>query len=157
MDKAEQLKKLEEEMAADATLQLKTNLVFGEGDITNIVKRRPPNNRDPLPEEIAAYKPYLTRQIEIINPKIIATLGRFSMNYFNEKLKISVDHGKIFRMNGRPSTDGRASPERAGRLLIPLYHPAAILRNMGLIGEYEKDFRKLPKTLSKFDELVKKS
>src|SRR3989338_49255 len=167
MDKTAELKKLEGKMRQDKSLQLDTNLVFGEGNpdcavmfvgeapgeqediqkrpfvgrggqllnkmlekigwkreqvyITNIVKRRPPNNRDPLPEEIAAYKPYLTRQIEIINPKIIAPLGRFSMNYFNEKLKISVDHGKIFRMNGRPSTDGRASPERAGRLLIPLY------------------------------------
>ncbi len=105
--------------------------------ITNIVKRRPPDNRDPLPEEIAAYKPYLTRQIEIINPKIVATLGRFSMNYFNEKLKISLDHGKIFKMNGR--------------LFVPLYHPAAILRNMGLIGEYEKDFKKLLKAIVKFD------
>src|SRR5258708_2530614 len=50
--------------------------------ITNIVKRRPPENRDPLPEEIEAYKPYLTRQIAIIDPKVIITLGRFSMNYF---------------------------------------------------------------------------
>jgi len=49
--------------------------------ITNIVKRRPPENRDPLPDEIEAYKPYLTRQIEIIAPKVIVTLGRFSMNY----------------------------------------------------------------------------
>src|SRR3990167_8946207 len=50
--------------------------------ITNIVKRRPPDNRDPLPEEIEAYKPYLMRQIGIINPKVIVPLGRFSMNYF---------------------------------------------------------------------------
>ena len=63
--------------------------------ITNIVKRRPPENRDPLPEEIEAYKPYLARQIEIINPRIIATLGRFSMNYFLPFAKISRDHGKI--------------------------------------------------------------
>src|SRR5882724_5506137 len=55
--------------------------------ITNIVKRRPPENRDPLPEEIEAYKPYLTRQIEIINPKVIAPLGRFSMNYFLPEAK----------------------------------------------------------------------
>lgn len=110
--------------------------------ITNIVKRRPPDNRDPLPEEIESYKPYLTRQIEIINPKIVATLGRFSMNYFNPNLKISRDHGKVYRMDGR--------------LLIPMYHPAAILRNMGLIGEYEKDFKKLPKILAKFADLTKK-
>ena len=188
MSKEAALKQLEAEMMEDASLQLKTSLVFGEGNIscdvmfigeapgeqediqkrpfvgrggqllnkmlekigwkredvyiTNIVKRRPPDNRDPLPEEIAAYKPYLARQIEIIKPKIVATLGRFSMNYFNDKLKISRDHGKVFRMDGR--------------LLVPLYHPAAILRNMGLIGEYEKDFKKLPKIVSKFAELVKK-
>src|SRR3989344_5686064 len=128
MDKAAELKKLEEEMAKDKHLPLATNLVFGEGNpdcevlfvgeapglnedkerrpfvgragqllrkniralggeekhvyITNIVKRRPPENRDPLPEEIEKYKPYLKRQIEVINPKIIIPLGRFSMNYF---------------------------------------------------------------------------
>ena len=62
--------------------------------ITNIVKRRPPENRDPLPEEIEAYKPYLKKQIQIIDPKIIATLGRFSMNYFLPSAKISLGHGK---------------------------------------------------------------
>ena len=188
MDKQSKLKKLAEEMLADKSLPLSTNLVFGEGNIdcevmfvgeapgeqediqkrpfvgrggqllnkmiektgwkredvyiTNIVKRRPPDNRDPLPEEIEAYKPYLTRQVEIINPKIVATLGRFSMNYFNPNLKISRDHGKIFRMNGR--------------LLVPFYHPAAILRNMGLINEYEKEFKKLPKIAKKAEELLKK-
>jgi len=63
--------------------------------ITNIVKRRPPENRDPFPEEIEAYKPYLKQQLAIIQPKIIATLGRFSMNYFLPKAKISLDHGKV--------------------------------------------------------------
>jgi DNA polymerase len=111
--------------------------------ITNIVKRRPPNNRDPLPEEISAYRPYLTGQIEIINPKIIATLGRFSMNYFNEKLKISRDHGKIFRMNGR--------------LLVPFCHPAAVLRNPNLLDEYRREFRRLPKIVTEFEELLRKT
>src|SRR6185437_1079797 len=59
--------------------------------ITNIVKRRPPENRDPLPSEIEAYKPYLTRQIEIIDPPLIVTLGRFSMNYFLPYAKITND------------------------------------------------------------------
>ena len=70
-----------------------------EGDvfITNIVKRRPPENRDPLPEEIELYKPYLTRQIEIINPKIIVPLGRFSMNYFLPSAKITRAQGKLFK------------------------------------------------------------
>src|SRR3989338_3238560 len=77
--------------------------------ITNIVKRRPPNNRDPLPSEIEAYKPYLTRQIEIINPKIIATLGRFSMNYFLPDNKITRDQGEIFK-------SGQYN-------IFPLFHP----------------------------------
>jgi len=110
-----------------------------------------------LPEEIEAYKPYLTRQIEIINPKIIVTLGRFSMNYFNPNLKISRDHGKVFRLNpsGRPTAEGGLGMN--GRLLVPMYHPAAILRNANLLGEYEKEFKKLPKIIEKFEELIKKT
>src|SRR3989344_6077364 len=74
-------------------LLLKINWPRESVYITNIVKRRPPGNRDPLPSEIDAYKPYLERQIKIINPKIIATLGRYSMNYFLPEAKISRDHG----------------------------------------------------------------
>src|SRR5258708_36834114 len=71
--------------------QMNTEIGWKRADvyITNIVKRRPPENRDPLPNEIEAYKPYLTRQIEIINPKIIVTLGRFSMTYFLPESKIT--------------------------------------------------------------------
>ena len=98
--------------------------------ITNIVKRRPPDNRDPLPEEIEAYKPYLAKQIEIINPKIIATLGRFSMNFFLPFAKISNDHGKIFQAEER--------------IIFPLYHPAAALRATAVMEELRRDFRKLP-------------
>lgn len=98
--------------------------------ITNIVKRRPPENRDPLPEEIEGYKPYLARQIEIINPKIIATLGRFSMNYFLPLAKISHDHGKVF--------------QHEGRIIFPLYHPAAALRATAVLEELKRDFKKLP-------------
>ncbi len=99
--------------------------------ITNIVKRRPPMNRDPLPEEIEAYKPYLTRQIEIINPKIIATLGRFSMNYFIPTAKITRDQGKIFRIGD-------------GKLLVPLFHPAAGLRSPEMLKKLTESFYKLP-------------
>ncbi len=101
--------------------------------ITNIVKRRPPENRDPLPEEIAAYRPYLERQIEIINPKMIATLGRFSMNYFLPEAKISKDHGvaQYFK----------------NYLIFPLYHPAAALRSTAVLKELENDFKKLPEIL----------
>jgi len=109
--------------------------------ITNIVKRRPPNNRDPLPEEIEAYKPYLAEQIEILNPKIIATLGRFSMNYFIPTAKITRDNGKIFCMGGR--------------LLIPLFHPAAALRSTGTLKLLTLSFKKLPKVLEKYEELTK--
>ncbi len=101
--------------------------------ITNIVKRRPPENRDPLPEEIEAYKPYLEKQIEIIGPKVIATLGRFSMNYFMPEAKISQCHGKVFKLEGR--------------LLLPLYHPAAALRSTGVLKDLEADFRKIPHIL----------
>src|SRR3989344_6041114 len=69
--------------------------------ITNIVKRRPPENRAPLPEEITAYKPFLTLQIEIISPKIIVPLGRFSMNYFLPEAKISRDQGHLFEVTLR--------------------------------------------------------
>ena len=112
--------------------------------ITNIVKRRPPMNRDPLPEEIEAYKPYLTRQIEIINPKIIATLGRFSMNYFIPTAKITRDQGKIFRIGN-------------GKLLIPLLHPAAGLRSTEMLKGLTQSFHKLPLIVKKYDSLVQKN
>ncbi len=190
MEKAAELEKLEQEIAADKALPLQeANLVFGEGNpgsqivfigeapgfeedkqvrpfvgrsgqllrknirgigwkeenvyITNIVKRRPPANRDPLPYEIEAYKSYLTRQLEIIKPKIIVTLGRFSMNYFLPEAKISRDHGKIFRFDGF--------------LLYPIYHPAAALRSTGMKDEFEGNFQKLPKILEKAGELLAKS
>jgi uracil-DNA glycosylase family 4 len=102
--------------------------------ITNIIKRRPPENRDPLPEEIEAYKPYLTRQTDIINPKVIAALGRFAMNFFLPDAKITRDHGRVFRVGER--------------LVVPFYHPAAALRSpQQVLGELREDFKKLPKIL----------
>lgn len=101
--------------------------------ITNIVKRRPPENRDPLPDEIEAYKPYLTRQIEIIAPRIIVTLGRFSMNYFLPEAKITRDHGRTFNVDGR--------------IIFPVFHPAAALRNPEMMKLLAEDFQKLPKIL----------
>lgn len=103
--------------------------------ITNIVKRRPPENRDPSPEEIENYKPYLTRQIEIINPKIIGTLGRFSMNYFLPLAKITRDQGRLFK---------------AGRwYIVPMLHPAAALRSTQMMKEFIESFKKLPAILKK--------
>jgi len=111
--------------------------------ITNIVKRRPPMNRDPLPEEIEAYKPYLTRQINILSPKVIATLGRFSMNYFIPTAKITRDQGKIFRLGD-------------GRLLVPLFHPAAGLRSTEMLKKLTEGFYKIPLVIKKYDTLIQK-
>lgn len=111
--------------------------------ITNIVKRRPPENRDPLPEEIEAYRPYLARQIEILKPKIIAPLGRFSMNYFLPTAKISRDQGKLFRVGDN--------------LVYPMFHPAAALRGTGTLTLLRESFTKLPGILARYDELFRKS
>lgn len=99
--------------------------------ITNIVKRRPPDNRDPLPDEIGSYAPYLTRQIEIINPPVIVALGRFAMNYFLSEAKITRDHGRVFKIGDR--------------LIFPIYHPAAALRSTEMLNTLREDFKKLPK------------
>ena len=106
----------------------------GDVYITNIVKRRPPDNRDPLPEEIEAYKPYLARQIEIIKPKIIATLGRFSMNYFLPTGKITRDQGKLFKTNNY--------------YIYPLFHPAAALRSTGTLDLLRHSFKRLPEAVA---------
>ena len=98
--------------------------------ITNIVKRRPPENRDPLPEEIEAYRPYLTRQIEIIDPKIIVALGRFAMNYFLPEAKITRDQGKVFDVDSR--------------LVVPMFHPAAALRGNNAMAQFTETMKKLP-------------
>ena len=108
--------------------------------ITNIVKDRPPQNRDPLPEEIKIYRPFLDRQIEIIQPKVIATLGRYSMYYIMPKFglefelePISKNHGKIF--------DGEAS--YGAVKVVPLYHPAVAVYNSHTKDILKKDFEVL--------------
>lgn len=108
--------------------------------ITNVLKRRPPENRDPLPQEIASYAPYLDRQIEIINPKIIVPLGRFAMNYFLPNAQISKDQGEIFRLEKR--------------LIVPLYHPAAALRSTTVLEKLTESFTKLPTIVQKYDEFA---
>ena len=107
--------------------------------IANMVKHRPPNNRDPLPDELAAYEPWLAAQVEIIQPKVIATLGRFSMAYFlGDGQTISKIHGQ---------------PKRArGNVVMPMYHPAAALYRGDLRPVLMADFAKIPKVL----ELVEK-
>jgi len=102
--------------------------------ITNIVKCRPPGNRDPQEDEINICKDWLEKQIEEMKPKIIATLGRYSMNFFLPDFKISQCHGQIFR-------------SKTGRIYLPLYHPAVALYNGSMREVLKKDFRKIPKIL----------
>ena len=106
--------------------------------ITNIVKDRPPENHDPSKREIGLYSPFLDRQIEIIQPKIIATLGRFSMDYImrhfgleNRIEPISQAHGKFYE------TDFSYGKVK----IIPLYHPAVALYNGGMRETLKKDFQ----------------
>lgn len=104
----------------------------GRGDvfITNVVKCRPPGNRDPLPEELLACSSYLDRQIQAINPLIIVTLGRYSMAKFLPNVRISEVHGKPAWVNGR--------------LIVPMFHPAAALHQLSLKPSLERDFARLP-------------
>jgi len=112
--------------------------------ISNILKVRPPQNRDPLPEEIEAYRTYLDEEIQIIKPKIIATLGRFSMGKFIPDVYITRIHGQAHRV------------EWKGRKIIifPMYHPAAALRNQKIMEAYKADFVKLANVLQ---TLIKQS
>ena len=106
--------------------------------ITNIVKDRPPENRDPLPEEIASYGPFLNRQIDIIEPKIIATLGRFSYGYIMRNFDMEFSIEPISRAHGK-SFDAEAS---YGTIkIVPLYHPAAAIYNQHLKQTLFDDFQ----------------
>jgi uracil-DNA glycosylase len=107
----------------------------GDIYITNIVKYRPPGNRDPEPEEKAAFMPYLKRQIDVIKPKLIVFLGRHSMNVFLPELRISQAHGKPVRKNGQ--------------VYLPLFHPAAALYNGGMRQTLLDDFSLIPAILKK--------
>lgn len=112
--------------------------------ITNVVKDRPPQNRDPLPEEITLYAPFLDRQIEIIKPKVIVLLGRHSMAAILEKFGLDAMIGPISRLHG--SVLDAEAPY--GKItIIPMYHPAAALYNQELKQELLKDFQTLKKFL----------
>lgn len=112
-----------------ANANLKREEVF----ITNVVKCRPPGNRDPQEEELQACSAYLDTQINLINPSIIVTLGRFSMAKFFGSVKISQIHGQAKMFNGR--------------LVIAMFHPAAALHQPALKSSVIKDFQKLPEYL----------
>jgi DNA polymerase len=111
--------------------------------ITNIVKYRPPNNRDPLPSEKAAFWPYLLKQLQIIDPKVVITLGRHSMEYFLPDAKIGEVHGQ---------------PKRIGFgdhkiVIMPLFHPAAALYNGSLRQTLIDDFLKVPEVIHQLEEV----
>ncbi|MGI5826027.1 MAG: uracil-DNA glycosylase [Patescibacteria group bacterium] len=115
--------------------------------VTNVLKHRSPNNRDPLPEEIRACKPFLDRQIEIIQPRAIVTLGRFAMYHFLPEGKITRDHGQARKV------------QYSGReyLLIPMFHPAAALRNPEVEKQLREDFGRIPQEIKKQTEPPKPS
>lgn len=120
-----------------ATVDMKRDDIF----ITNIVKYRPPNNRDPLPEEKAAFWPYLVRQLDVIQPKVVVTLGRHSMEYFLPEQKISLIHGQAKRI----------AFGETKLVVVPLYHPAAALYNGSMRNTLIEDFKQIPKII----ELIK--
>lgn len=122
----------------DELLQ-KSGLRREEVFITNVVKCRPPGNRDPMPDELQACGSYLERQIEAIDPCLVVTLGRFSMARLMPNAKISEVHGQANWVKGR--------------LIVPMYHPAAALHQPTLKSTIEKDFMRLPEYI----QLVKNS
>jgi uracil-DNA glycosylase family 4 len=116
--------------------------------ITNIVKYRPPNNRDPLPDEKKAFLPFLQAQLEVIQPKIVVTLGRHSMNCFLPDLQISKVHGEAKRIRIKMKQSDDALPI----IIVPLFHPAAALYNGGLRQTLIDDFTAIPRII----ELINK-
>jgi uracil-DNA glycosylase family 4 len=119
-----------------ASINLKRSDVF----IANVVKCRPPNNRDPLPEEIAACNEYLDRQIDAIKPDVIVTLGRFSMAKFFGNEKISAIHGR--------------ARKKDGYICIAMYHPAAGLHQASLKDVIRQDFKKIPLVVAEAERMA---
>ena len=118
----------------------KAGLSREEVFITNVVKCRPPGNRDPMPDEIVACSAYLDAQIELIDPDVVITLGRFSMQRWFRNERISKIHGE-------PRQDGK-------RLIVPMFHPAAALHQASLRSTIEDDFAKVPKILAARERLA---
>jgi uracil-DNA glycosylase family 4 len=115
------------------------NLKREEVHITNVVKCRPPGNRDPQQDELDACEPYLERQIELIKPRLIVTLGRFSMARYFKGVNISRVHGQ---------------PKRFGDIIVyPMFHPAAALHQPKYRAMIEEDMRKIPKLLQEASQI----
>lgn len=121
-----------------ASINLKREDIY----ITNVVKYRPPNNRDPLPEEKDACRAWLVEQVNCIDPRLIVPLGRHAMENFLPGMKISDVHGHAFR---------RTLPDMGERIFYALFHPAAALYNGGLRETLIKDFKRIPSVLEKID------
>lgn len=108
--------------------------------IANVIKCRPPGNREPLPEEIEACKPFLDRQIELLHPRLIVTLGRFSMARAFPNARISSIHGQ---------------PRKIGGVIYyPMYHPAAALHQPSLRRDVEEDMRRIPELLKQVAQIA---
>lgn len=114
-----------------ASIGLRRDQVY----ITNVIKCRPPENRDPLPTEIEACRKYLRRQIELIKPRLIVTLGRYSLAWFFPRDSIGKVHGQV--------------RVRDGTYFLHMYHPAAALHAGNMRRVIEEDFRKIPAALEK--------
>ncbi len=103
--------------------------------ISNIVKIRPPENRDPVPKEINGFRPFLDQEIEIINPTLMVTLGRYSMAKFLPDVKISQVHGRLHKVKWK----------NQNLFVLPMYHPAAALRSTQVKNQFLADFAKIQK------------
>jgi DNA polymerase len=127
--------------AGDLLVKLLAHIGWRREDvfITNVVKCRPPDNRDPQPEEIAACAPYLRRQLEVLDPAVIVTLGRFSMGTFMPGARISQAHGTVRPVD--PATGARSAT------VFAMYHPAAALRTPAIERESYADIAAVPTTL----------
>jgi len=123
--------------------ELLTSIKMDRSDvyITNIVKYRPPNNRDPLPDEKAAFLPYLQAQLAVIQPELVVTLGRHSLNCFLPDLQISKVHGQPKRYKGN--------------VYLPLFHPAAALYNGAMRQTLMEDFSSIPIVINKLHKTAK--
>jgi uracil-DNA glycosylase len=110
--------------------------------VTNLIKDRPPGNRDPEPVEIDLYGPFLDRQIEIMKPKVIATLGRHSMKYIFEKYGLTSVLQTISKIHGK---EFKGTAPYGEVTVVALYHPAVALYNGGMKGELLEDFKVLKK------------
>jgi DNA polymerase len=108
--------------------------------IANVIKCRPPQNRDPLPQEIQACRKWLDRQIEIIQPKLIVTLGRYSLARYFPNMSISKIHGK--------------AKKSGGVIYYPMYHPAAALHQGSLRQIIETDMLQIPRVLAQFEKMT---